>query len=254
MTDPLFEVPQVSTDRLYQPAVGPSSSDITTGVGGTGAFDVIMTSLNAYLAVEFTKGRITGAEYTKTFIELTQTALATALQFTLGKDQAFWASQQAQIAAVTARVGLETAKVQYNTAAYNLGTSLPAQTTLINDQAALVTVQTAVQQFQVSSLGPVQLSLVSEQMQAQRAQTADTRSDLAPVQGAVGAQVKLYNQQIISYKRDAEVKAAKPFTDAYITAKTLDDTITPPAGFTNTNIDLVLSTLMARNNFDGTLL
>lgn len=223
MADPLFEIPVGSTDRMYLPVSGPSSTDITTGVGGTGAFDVIMTSLKSYLQVEFEKGRITGAEYTKTFIELTQTALQTALQFTLAKDQVFWTSQQAQIAAVTARVGLETGKVQHDTVAYQLGTMLPAQ-----------------------------LVLVNEQMEAQRAQTLSTRADGVAVAGSVGMQVQLYGQQITSYKRDAEIKASKPFTDAYITAKTLDDTLTPPNGFTNANIDLVLSSIMARNSFDGT--
>jgi hypothetical protein len=224
MADPLLEVPVDLTDPMYAKVVLRSGADITTGVGGSGTFDMIMTSLSAYLAAEYAKGRITGADYTKTFIELTAAALATALQFTLGKDQAFWQAQQAQIAAVAARVALETSKVQNASANYQLSSMLPAQLVLIN-----------------------------EQMEVQRAQTLGVRADGLAVSGNMGAQVTLYNQQVVSYKRDAEIKASKPFTDAWITSKTLDNTIAPPSGFTNANIDIVLSTLMARNAFDGAL-
>jgi hypothetical protein len=223
MADPLLEVPVDVNDPMYAKVVLRTGADLTTGAGGTGTFDVIMTSLSAYLAVEYNKGRITGADYTKTFIELTTVARGTALQFTLGKDQAFWAAQNSQIAAVAARVALETSKVQNASA-----------------------------NFQLNSMLPAQLVMVNEQMEAQRAQTLSVRADGVPVTGNMGTQVALYNQQITSYKRDAEVKASKCFTDAYITAKTLDDTITPPSGFTNSSIDTVLTTLIARNRFDGT--
>jgi hypothetical protein len=254
MTDLLLEVPADLTASMYDPVVARTGSDITTGVGGTGTFDIIMTSMSAYLNAEYAKGRITGADYTKTFIELTQTALSTALQFTLTNDQSFWAAQQSQIAAVTARVALETAKIQHDTAQYQLASILPgqlaltaAQTTGVTAQTALVNTQNSTAAYTLANILPAQLILLSEQMEVQRAQTMGTRIDGSAVAGNMGTQVALYNQQITSYKRDAETKAAKFFSDAYITAKTLDDTITPPTNFTNATIDEVF-TLIRSNN------
>ncbi|MBQ5153795.1 hypothetical protein EGM85_11085, partial [Macrococcus caseolyticus] len=64
-------------------------------------------------------------------------------------------------------------------------------------------------------------------------------------------QKELYTQQITSYQRDAEVKAAKLFTDAWITQKTIDEGLTPPNGFTNASVDDVLSTVKRNNSLNG---
>jgi hypothetical protein len=49
-----------------------------------------------------------------------------------------------------------------------------------------------------------------------------SRTDGALIVGSIGKQKALYDQQITSYKRDAEHKATKLFTDTWITQKTLD--------------------------------
>ena len=99
---------------------------------------------------------------------------------------------------------------------------------------------------------PTQRELVTEQIEAARAQTLDTRSVGLPVSGAIGKQKELHSQQITSYKRDAELKAARPFIDAWITMKTVDEGLLPPTNFTNTSLDQILGTLKARNELDGT--
>jgi hypothetical protein len=43
------------------------------------------------------------------------------------------------------------------------------------------------------------------------------------------------------------VKAAKLFTDAWITQKTMDEGLTAPNGFTNSVIDTILSSLRTNN-------
>ena len=96
-------------------------------------------------------------------------------------------------------------------------------------------------------LGVKQIILVSEQGEAQRAQTMDTRSDGTTVTGLMGKQKELYSQQITSYKRDAEVKAGKLWIDAWITMKTIDEGLLPPDQFTNTEINEVLATLKTNN-------
>lgn len=296
LNSPEFEFPP--DDGLTPPV--PLTNDMLTTktVGGTGTFDIIMSSIKVHLGDEYEKGRITGAEYTKAYIELTTAALSGAIQYLTSKDTAFWqavATQyQAKIAAaqlVEARVNLETAKAklavatleaanqeatyaltklklstediayctakynleqmlpaqklildnQYATGVYNLGTILPAQKLALDDQHEI-------SQYQVDFILPAQRTLITEQMETQRANTSNTRSDgVTAVVGLVGKQKDLYTQQITSYQRDAEVKAAKLFTDAWITQKTIDEGLAPPTNFNNISLDAILADIKTNN-------
>lgn len=96
-----------------------------------------------------------------------------------------------------------------------------------------------------------QIALTREQMESQRSQTLDTRSDgTTIITGSVGKQKDLYSQQITSYQRDSEIKAAKIFSDAWITQKTIDEGLTAPTVFTNATIDDVLSAVQVNNGLD----
>ena len=287
-------------------------------VDGNGAFDGLMTAMKKHLQVEYEGGRITGQEYSKTYIALTESALAQASQFLLQRDASFWsgvaAQQNAQLAkiqTIKARVELETAKVQlamvqvqarnseaeYAVTKMRLATEsvnhciaqfqldialpqanllaieqtrgakeaadmaalqrtdlLPKQVAQLTAQISMIDAQTAGQVFQNEQLMPKQvaqldgqIAMLREQTEAQRAQTSDTRTDGLPVVGLLGKQKELYAQQITSYKRDAEVKAARMFVDAWITQKTLDEGLLAPNGFTNVSLDQVLSTLKTNN-------
>jgi hypothetical protein len=323
-----YEVPTVTTDPMYTTVQRINVSTLTSGVvDGSGVFDKLMSSLKAQLKGEKDAGRITGNEYTKAYIEMTQMALQTALQFTLGQDQAFWTAQQAQIAAVTARIQLETARFNYDSilpatlaqtqaqtalinsqkigsdtqnsiSTYNLNSILPAQlaqavaetgltnaqkagvdmqtsitsynlanilpaslaqaiaqTTMTNAQTAMTNSQkigqddqNAILAYQLANLLPAQVNLVKEQTEVQHAQTSGTlRDGTTVVAGLIGQQVALYTQQVTSYKRDSENKFAKFLSDAWITQKTMDETIVPPTIFTNTTIDSVLGTMRTNN-------
>lgn len=109
--------------------------------------------------------------------------------------------------------------------------------------------QAANLQYQLEQMLPEQLALLREQTETARAQTLDHRRDGALVLGSVGKQKELYGQQITSYKRDAEVKAAKVFADAWTVQKTMDEGLLPPDNFTNTNVNRALQKLMVENQF-----
>lgn len=152
----------------FGPVVPLTNDSLTSGsTSGTGTFDALMKGFKSHLMQEYEAGRITGAEYTKAYIALTQSAMQSAVQYLLGKDAAYWAAVAGKI---------------------NADHTLPAQVAMLQEQA-----------------------------EAQRAQTVDTRTDGAPVAGVMGTQADLYAQQIESYKRDSEVKAAKLVADMWTT-------------------------------------
>lgn len=244
-----FQLPP-ATGPIYAEHTKLQNSDLTTKVvGGDGTFDVLMSGYKAHLDGEFKANRITGGEYTKAFVALTEGAMGNAVQFLLGRDTAYWqaigAQLQAQTAAVnlvTARVGLEIAKAQLLEGRMK-AEGAKAEYALTKMKLATESVGYEVANFTLTDILPMQRTLLQEQADAQRAQTSDTRSDGQPVTGSVGKQKDLYTQQITSYKRDGELKAIKLYTDAWTVQKTMDEGLVPPNGFTNANIDALLTKL-----------
>jgi hypothetical protein len=233
-----------------------TNADLTTKtIDGTGTFDVLMSSMLAHLKGEFDKGRITGAEYTKAYVNLTQTVLSNAVQFLLGKDVAYWqavvAQNQAKIAeagVVEARVKLQIAKAQLAAVYYEANTH-KANYALTKMKLSTEEAQYCIADYNLTNILPAQKLQITEQAEAVRAQTMDTRSDgVTAVVGVLGKQKALYTQQIESYKRDAENKAAKLFTDAWITMKTIDEGLLPPTEFSNASLDAILADIKTANS------
>lgn len=250
MSGPEWDIPGGDDSPIFGEITKITNESLTTReVGGSGTFDALMQSASVHLKEEFKSGRITGGEYTKAYIATLEACMGNAVQFLLGRDQAYWAAAMAQINAVTARVQLATSKAQFVLAKVQALTSkseyaltkLRLSTESENYCAAL---------FNVNNMLPQQLKLLLEQTEAQRAQTLDTRTDGSAVKGSVGKQKDLYTQQITSYQRDAEVKASKLFTDAWITQKTIDEGLNPPNGFTNSSIDTILTKLKTNNGLN----
>jgi hypothetical protein len=247
ITSAEFQVPVSAVapvSQMYASVAPVDITALTTGViNGTGAFDLIMAAVSAQLLNEFNNNRITGGEYTKAYIEATQAALQTALQFVLGANQAFWQAQNQQIAAVTGMVSLETAR-------YNYDTTLPLETNTLS-------IQSSAAAFNLANTLPAQLTnieaqftLITNQSEVQHAQVSDFRLDgLTPITGVMGSQEALYKQQIISYQRDAEVKAAKIFSDTWITQKTIDSGLLAPNCFDNNTTNQIMAVIMANNTF-----
>ncbi|AHC56585.1 hypothetical protein JJJA_0069 [Achromobacter phage JWDelta] len=245
-----------------------TNDDLTTRVpDGTGTFDYLMKSVSNHLDEQYKKNRISGAEYVRAYIELTTAAMSNATQFLVQRDTAYYQAALAQMQILNQRAALAIAKAQfvnmkfdaltakanygltklrlstesvtYCTGLFTLDNMLPQQLLLLKEQTANA--------IETTKLTTSQNKMVSEQAESQRAQTTDTRTDGLPVTGLTGKQKQLYDQQITSYQRDAEVKAAKMFTDAWITMKTIDEGLLPPPSFENASLDGVLKTIKLNN-------
>jgi hypothetical protein len=314
-----FQIPGDTNSDAYSILSKLTNADLTTGsITGTGTFDKLMVGVAAQLKGEFDNNRITGAEYTKAYIGITQSALSIAAQFLLGKDSAYWQAVQAQALAVTARLQLQTAKIQnaaakleamttkanyaltklklsildteyatgqYNldnllpsqlaqtnaqtsllsydltavkpvevanlnkqgtlldsqklgqdkqndTAAYNLSTILVKQAGLLDEQIAGAAKDTDTKTYNLTDIMPVQKLSLQEQAEAQRGQTMNTRSDgTTPIAGSIGKQNELYAQQVVSYQKDSQLKAAKVFSDVWITCRSIEEGFPLPKQF-----------------------
>ena len=292
VTGPSFQIPGGMDSELYKEVTRIANSELTTTtLDGTGTFDVLMRGFKAHLKEEYNQSRITGAEYTKAYTALVESAMAQGVQFLLGKDASFWQAMSAQIQAITAKLQLETARVRHTTAQlealnqeatfaltkmrlanenmqycigkFNHEQMLPAQKTgqdIANRTAVynldmIMPLQkvglehsNSIALFNLQTMLPQQYELLVEQTEVQRAQTLDTRSDGITVVGAVGKQKDLYSQQIVSYQRDSELKAAKLFTDAWTVQKTVDEGFVAPANFQNPSLDSVLGRIKTINN------
>lgn len=249
---------QIPTDGpIALPIERITNADLTTGdVDGPGTFDVIMRGFKAHLIQEYKGNRITGADYVKAYIALTEAAMSNATQFLLGKDQQYWqavlAQQQAlaaQVAVVISRVQLATTKADYEKSKVDAAASA-AGYALTKLKLSTESETYCQAKFTLEFMLPQQLLLLKEQTDAQRAQTLDTRADGGAIAGTLGKQKELYSQQITSYQRDAEIKAAKIFTDAWITQKTIDEGLLAPPNFQNASVDIVLGHIKANNNLD----
>ena len=250
MTGPEWDIPGGDDSPIFGAIDKISNESLTTReVGGSGTFDALMESAHNHLKAEFKANRITGGEYTKAYIAMMESCMSNAVQFLLGRDQAYWAAAMAQIQAVTARVQLATSKAQFVLAKIQ-ALSAKSEYALTKMKIATESETYCAALFNASQMLPQQLKLLTEQTEAQRAQTLDTRTDGAAVKGSVGKQKELYSQQITSYQRDAEVKASKLFTDAWITQKTIDEGLNPPNGFTNASIDTILTKLKSNNGLN----
>lgn len=247
ITPPDFSGPEFEIPTVPPVDIDPlTNEDLTTREpNGSGTFDALMQSIANHLKVEYSANRIAGAEYTKAYIAAIQSAMGTAAQFLLGRDQAYWQSvlsqaqaQTAQVQLVTARVQLETAKLQYAQVHYD---ALNAEATY-----ALTVMKIGTEDQTYCNL-KAQEALIKEQMETARSQTMNTRTDGSTITGTVGKQKDLYTQQITSYQRDSEVKAGKFWVDAWITQKTIDEGLVPPTQFTNANVDQVLSKIKLNN-------
>lgn len=247
MSGPEWDIPGGDNSPIFGAITKVTNESLTTReVGGSGTFDALMESAHNHLKAEFKANRITGGEYTKAYIAMMESCMSNAVQFLLGRDQAYWAAAMAQIQAVTARVGLATAKAQFVLAKVQ-ALSTKCEYALTKLKLSNEGQNYCAAKFNVDEILPAQERLLQEQYEVQRAQTMETRSDSLPIKGSIGKQKELYDQQITSYQRDAEVKASKLFTDAWITQKTIDEGLNPPNGFTNASIDTILTKLKSNN-------
>jgi hypothetical protein len=129
-------------------------------------------------------------------------------------------------------------------AQYTGANILPLQKDQLDQQIAQLT-------YTVGSLLPAQKGLVDEQREAKHGETMDTRTDgTTAIVGMVGKQKDLYSQQIDSYKKDAEYKVGKLFSDSWITRMTIDEATLAPDQYDTAEVNGVLSALRTSVNLD----
>lgn len=90
--------------------------------------------------------------------------------------------------------------------------------------------------------------LTLEQYESQRGQTRGTLSTGETVVGILGAQTRLYEQQITSYKRDAESKGVKMLLDTWVARKTIDEGVAVPAAIDSPALNTLVTTF--RSNLE----
>ena len=121
---------------------------------------------------------------------------------------------------------------QNETANYTLINLLPKQVDLLGEQIAGAVKDTETKTYTLDELMPVQKLSLQEQAEAQRGQTMDTRSDgTTPIAGSIGKQNSLYAQQVVSYQKDSQLKAAKVFSDVWITCRSIEEGFPLPKQF-----------------------
>lgn len=252
LSGPGFQIPYDADSGIYANLTRLTNADLTTRtVGGDGTFDALMEAAKAHLREEYDANRITGSEYTKAYIAIMESAMANATQFLLNREQAFWSAQNSQLQAFALRVELEIQRLKAAMTFIEANTVKAAYAKTKID-LALADSQYCISKFTLENILPKQSDLLAEQVEEERSKTLDTRTDgITPISGSVGKQKELYSQQITAYQRDSEVKAAKMFSDAWITQKTMDEGLAAPTGFTNASLDEILTKLKVNNGLDA---
>ena len=111
LDDDIYKYPGDINSDLYSTIKPLDNEAVTTReLNGSGAFDAFMDGITAHLDRQFKLNRISGDDYAKTYIALTEVAMTNAVQFALQKETVKWAAITAQLNAITARVLLETEK------------------------------------------------------------------------------------------------------------------------------------------------
>lgn len=209
-----FKIPDSLLDAL-QKVPEPLTIGLLTErkIDGDGAFDAVMTALKSHLKLEYDEGRITGAEYSKAYIAMLQSALQFAVQYLISRDNAYYQALGAQTQALISSINVYKAKVELaiaqaqahqNKAEYanrvlGLG-AVEKQTLLTNAQTSktteevkLVTSQTA-RTEQDTKLTEANTSKVGKEsllVEAQTSQTAENTKLVTANTGKVGEETKL---------------------------------------------------------------
>lgn len=234
--DASLKIPEALANALQNVPDKLTNESLTEGfIGGNGTFDIVMKALQDHLNHEYEAGRITGAEYTKAYIASLQGALQFAVQFLLGKDLAYYQALGTQAQAITSNIGAYTAKVQLAIA--------QAQANLNKAQYATGVLALAQTDKQVQ--------LLQEQGEQAHAQVSDTLLDgSSKVTGYTGNQNALLKQQVIAFKKDSVIKAAKIYADSFATQLSMSTATAAGTGLDANGIGTAISKLASSMSND----
>lgn len=194
LNDPMYNLGDTADNPLYKEVTSIKLEDLTTREPcGDGVFDALMEAYSKHIAIEYEKGRITGSEYARAYVELTSAAMSQSVQFLLSKDQAYWQAllvqaqgKAAQIAAIQALVELAKLKAEYSMSTVMVEKTkadyalVKMQLSLEDVKYDLTKTQDAIAEYDLQNLKPVELQTLQENMlmsQAQR-QMMETDRDI----------------------------------------------------------------------------
>ena len=226
--DKAFKIPDSLLDAL-QKVPEPLTIGLLTErkIDGDGAFDAVMTALKSHLKLEYDEGRITGAEYSKAYIAMLQSALQFAVQYLISRDNAYYQALGAQTQALISSINVYKAKVELaiaqaqahqNKAEYanrvlGLG-AVEKQTLLTNAQTSktteevkLVTSQTA-QTEENTKLATANIAKTGEETKLVTANTGKVGEETKLVTantGKVGEETRLVGTQILVQTQQKEL-------------------------------------------------
>ena len=155
------------------------TNDITNGdPEGSGVFDVIMKSISAHLLGEYNAQRIRDEDYSTVYLGSIQAALTQAVQFKIGKEQAFISSTKsdAEIRLIEQQTITEKGQTEF------------VADGLVGKQQAL----TEAQKDKVNE----DLRLITQKILTEKGQVEDVAG------GLIGSEQDIKEQQILSSQQD----------------------------------------------------
>ena len=256
--------------------------DLTTGyVDGTGVFDVLMTAVGSRLEEQYQEDRIKGSDYATAYLGAMQYAMAQAMQFLLGKQQAD--AQAELIKAQTSLTIKQEAEIDANILLKTKELQIKDQELLIRQQELVLKgkeIELANKEIELKTQMILtereKINLMKEQILELRAKIANetmlanstvsvntaqitkitAEKDLLvqkkvtelvqtvnPTGGLVKAQYDLYRKQATGFDRDAEQKAAKTIIDGWSVLATADPSAVSRPSYYTDNGTLINSLL-----------
>lgn len=213
------------TDPTYAPSPKVTVPELVACV------EALQVSFKTALEEQADKQRITNADYAKTYLGMYQVTVQSAVQFMLGKDQAFWLALKARSDAANAVMENEKLKMEVML--------LRAQFAKTKLELAATDSQFGVNEVQRTQLVPAQVDLTREQFESARAQTLDTRSDTSPVAGLIGGQKVLTTEQVRLVHEQMEGQRAQTL-DARQDGTVRTQTVINPDGSEETRLQGLL--------------
>lgn len=184
LEDAQYQLGDTENNPLYKAITALSLDDLTTREPcGDGVFDALMEACSKHIQIEHEKGRITGTEYASAYVQMIQGAMSQAIQFLMGKDQAYWSAllvqaqaKTAEIAAIQSLVDLAKAKAEYAIASIGVNktkadyalTKMELSISDVKYDTAKTEDQTA--EYRLVNMLPVELQTMQEQMAMSQAQ------------------------------------------------------------------------------------
>lgn len=175
-----------------------TTADLTLGtISGTGVFDTLMAANKAHIEAEYSKGRITGADYSTVYLGMVQATLSASVQFLVQRD----------------KIALEADLLRQQII------NETKQGELIDAQVCKLKAEYDLTMANLAKTGN-ETTLLAQKIVTEKAQTLELGVDNNSV---IGKQKALYQAQTDGFSRDAEQKVAKLLTDTWNARRMTDD-------------------------------